>query len=67
LKIETDIEGELPLHYERDEYSKGQFRFTSTINGIQFTEEGVLEVMIDTERETVRVGRLKIRFNISPE
>jgi hypothetical protein len=67
LKIETNIEGELPLQYERDEYSKGQFRFTSTINGIQFTEEGFLEVMIDTERETVRTGRLRIRFNILDE
>ena len=63
LKIETDIEGELPLQYERDEYSKGQFRFVSSINGVQFTEEGFLEVMIDTERETVRAGRLRIRFN----
>jgi hypothetical protein len=67
LKIEANIEGELPIHYERDEYSKGQLRFISMINGIQFTEEGFLEVMFDTERETIRAGRLRIRFNISPE
>jgi hypothetical protein len=67
LKVETDVEGELPLQYERDEYSKGQFRFTNTINGIQFTEEGFLEVMIDTERETIRAGRLRIRFNTPAE
>src|SRR5947209_13397450 len=31
LRIETDIEGELPLHFEPDEYSKGQFRFISML------------------------------------
>src|SRR5947208_9776772 len=63
VKMDADTEGEPLVHFERDEYSKGQFRVVSAINGITLTEEGFLEVMIDTERETVRAGRLRVRFN----
>jgi Family of unknown function (DUF6941) len=67
LKIETDVDGKIPEYRDRDEYSKGSLRFTAMINGIEFAEEGFIEVMIDTERETLRVGRLRVRLNVPTE
>jgi hypothetical protein len=37
------------------------------ISLMNISEEGFIEVMIDTERETFRAGRLRIRFNVSLE
>src|SRR4051794_1378332 len=60
LRIEADVERELSPKYERDEYSRGTLRIVGMIDGLQFTEAGFLEVMIDTERETFRAGRIRI-------
>jgi hypothetical protein len=66
VRIEGTL-GDQQLPYEPDEMSKGILRFVIPIMSITFSEEGFLEVMIDTGRETLRAGRLRIRFNAKPE
>ena len=34
---------------------------------LAIAQEGLIEVFIDTERESFRAGRARIRFNVKPE
>jgi hypothetical protein len=65
-KFEPDV-SQLAIPSESDDLSKGSLRFMTMISLINISEEGFIEVMIDTERETFRAGRLRIRFNVSLE
>jgi|SRR5260221_9872426 hypothetical protein len=64
-----DAEGELPLSGEPDEFSKhAVIRVIIPMANLVLMEEGYLELMVDTEdAETIRAGRLKIRFNVSAD
>ena len=46
---------------------KGTLRADILIMNLQFNTAGLLEVIADTERESFRVGRLGVRFNVKPE
>ena len=58
---------EIQFPYPPDEYSKGSLRFVIPIMNFIFNEEGFIEVMVETDRETIRAGRLRVRFNVKPE
>jgi len=34
---------------------------------VTLTEEGFIEVMVETERDTLRAGRLYVKLNVKPE
>jgi hypothetical protein len=62
-RLEADTD-EVLFPHAPDELSKASLRIMTTMMPLTLTEEGFLEVMIDTERETFRAGRLRIRFNV---
>lgn len=53
--------------YEHDELSHGTLRIVNPIINFPLYDEGFIEVMVETERETFRAGRLRIRLNAKPE
>jgi hypothetical protein len=66
VKLEAQGEPEFP--YPPDELSqKGSLRFMIPIFGLQLSEEGFIEVMIESDTEPFRAGRLRVRFNAKPE
>jgi hypothetical protein len=46
--------------------TKSNFRLVIALPPVNLTEEGFVEVIVDTERETMRAGRLLVRF-LPPE
>jgi hypothetical protein len=56
---------EIAFPYPPDELSTGSIRVVIPLPPVQLSEEGFLEVMCETERETLRAGRLRIRFNVN--
>jgi hypothetical protein len=45
-----------------DDATKGTFRVIMALPPVNFTEEGFVEVVVETERGTIRAGRLLVKF-----
>jgi hypothetical protein len=67
VKLEAQGSGLREFPYPPDEFSKGTLRIFVPITNLILSEEGFIEVMVDTERETLRAGRLRVRFNVPSE
>lgn len=66
LKIEGT--GDVKFAYPPDELSTtAVVRMIIPIMNFNLAEEGFVEVMVETDRETLRAGRLRVRFNVRPE
>jgi hypothetical protein len=67
VKMVSQGDFELQFPFPPDELSRGVLRFMLPVMNLTLTEEGFIEVMVETERETFRAGRLYVRFNVKPE
>jgi hypothetical protein len=67
-KLEANAEGN-PLLPEPPEegMTKRILRSIIQMTNLPITQEGLIEVFVDTERESFRAGRARVRFNVKPE
>ena len=67
--VKVEAEGEPLFTIEPDEFSKhATVRLIIPMMNILFQAEGFVEVMVDVEgEESLRAGRLRIKFNVNPQ
>ena len=65
MEIEGDHEAQ--FLYPPDELSRGSLQFMLPVTNLPLTEEGFIEVMIETERKSFRAGRLYVKLGVKPE
>jgi hypothetical protein len=67
LKFEAPYEPDAPHTFNFDDATKYIFTIPLPIINFAIPGEGILEVTIETERETLRAGRLRVRIQQEPE